>query len=43
MGDRITLNEVMKGSMIFLIGEAVVIGLLIAFPDISLVLPRLMS
>ncbi len=43
LGEQITLNEVLKGSLVFLIGEAVAIALLMAFPIIALWLPSLMG
>ncbi len=42
LGDQVTLGEVLRGSLIFVIGEAVLIALLIAFPIIALWLPNMM-
>jgi len=42
VGDRIPLETIFRGVLWFLFCEAIVVGLLIAFPDIILVLPRQM-
>ncbi len=41
-GEQISLNQVLKGSLVFLGAEAVSLAILIAFPIISLWLPSLM-
>ena len=43
VGDTISLASIFRGVSWFLLAEVVVMTLLIAFPEISLVLPRLMN
>ncbi|MEQ8447712.1 MAG: TRAP transporter large permease [Pelagibacterium sp.] len=43
LGDQVTLVQIFKGVAWFLLAEVVVMALLIAFPQITLFLPNLMS
>ena len=42
VGDEVSLETIFRGVPWFLVCEAVVIAILIAFPGITLILPRLM-
>ena len=42
LGEQVTLSEVLRGSLVFVIGEVVCIGLLMVFPIIALWLPNMM-
>lgn len=43
LGDQVELKDIFKGVMWFLLAEVVIMALIIAFPQISLVLPNLME
>jgi len=43
LGDQVELKEIFKSVMWFLLAEIVIMGLIIAFPEISLVLPNMME
>lgn len=43
LGDQVELKDIFKGVMWFLLAEVVIMGLIIAFPEISLVLPNMME
>jgi TRAP-type C4-dicarboxylate transport system permease large subunit len=43
VGDLATTTTIFKGIMWFLVADMIVVGLLMAFPDIILFLPDLMS
>jgi TRAP-type C4-dicarboxylate transport system permease large subunit len=43
LGDQVTLGTIFRGVSWFLLAEAVVMTLLIAFPDIILFLPNLVQ
>lgn len=43
LGDQVPLKAIFSGVMWFLMAEVVIMGLIIAIPDISLVLPSLME
>ena len=42
LGEQVTLNEVLRGSLVFVIGEVACIGILMVFPIIALWLPNMM-
>ena len=42
LAERVTLTDVLRGSLVFVIGEAICIAILIAFPVIALWLPDMM-
>lgn len=42
LGDRVSLNDVLRGGVIFFTADLLLIGLLIAFPPIATWLPNLM-
>jgi len=43
LGDQVELKEIFKGVMWFLLAEIVIMGLIIGFPEISLLLPNMME
>jgi tripartite ATP-independent transporter DctM subunit len=43
LGDQVSLRDIFKGVMWFLLAEIVIMGLIIAYPEISLVLPNMME
>jgi tripartite ATP-independent transporter DctM subunit len=43
LGDQVELRDIFRGVMWFLLAEVVIMAILIAFPDVSLMLPRLME
>lgn len=43
LGDQVELKEIFKGVMWFLLAEIVIMGLIIGFPEISLLLPSMME
>jgi tripartite ATP-independent transporter DctM subunit len=43
LGDQVELRDIFRGVVWFLLAEIVIMGLIIAFPQISLVLPSLME